>query len=460
MTMPRLGRRSFARRLALVLSAAAVGAGGAPGPGGPRAASSGKVRTDATVVPATTLATLEAAVQDMMDRSARDANDPKGWLVNARAHRDFCSIAQSDPMQIHFCWWFLSWHRAFLTITERKLRELSGDSSLSLPYWNWSSDRRIPAIFEKQGSPLATAVRDLPNRGLVDGEVDYLRDNPELAKLGVGALNAKAFTATRAADIASSFGGIARPNREGRYGNNRLEGVPHGPVHNYVGGDMGDFATAARDPIFFAHHGNLDRLWEIWRADPARKATEPTGREFTEHPFAFTWLDGTTTVITARETLDTTRLDYGYDSMSVFRGTSPPLLEAAAADRSERLPSVASAKVTLPAGGGKSHEGRTRYSLVISDITPPTRPMTVEVRIKRASDDASSLGILVGTFAAVLSGGRIAFPDTTLRYDVTDAVQRLETASYTVNLVPLALGKQPEAAYPPLRYRRIAIVRE
>jgi Common central domain of tyrosinase len=52
----------------------------------------------------------------------------------------------------------------------------------------------------------------------------------------------------------------------------------HGPIHVYVGGvngqgdpgDMTDFETAGRDPIFFAHHANLDRLWEIVKANRNR----------------------------------------------------------------------------------------------------------------------------------------------------------------------------------------------
>lgn len=28
---------------------------------------------------------------------------------------------------------------------------------------------------------------------------------------------------------------------------------------------MGSFYSAARDPIFSAHHANIDRLWTIWR---------------------------------------------------------------------------------------------------------------------------------------------------------------------------------------------------
>ena len=85
--------------------------------------------------------------------------------------------------------------------------------------------------------------------------------------------------------------------------------------------------------------------------------------------------------------------------------------------------------------------------------------MTVEVRVRRP-DDKKSLGILVGSFAVVLSGGRNIFPDTTLRFDITDAVRRLNTSQVNVSLVPLGLGSEQEGVYPPLRYRSIAITTE
>ena len=28
---------------------------------------------------------------------------------------------------------------------------------------------------------------------------------------------------------------------------------------------MGTFTSAARDPVFYAHHSNVDRLWDVWR---------------------------------------------------------------------------------------------------------------------------------------------------------------------------------------------------
>jgi len=244
---------------------------------------------------ATKLAKFEAAVKEMQNRSKLKPNDPKGWRVNAKSHADFCSVAATSSKQIHFCYWFLCWHRAYVHVTELKIREISGDKTFCYPYWNWSTDRRIPAAYAKHGSALSNAVRFTENRPLQDDEVDFDPTDPVLKKLGVSALAATAFEAQTPDDIGFVFGGIARPNSSHQYGNNRLEGTPHGPIHVYVGGesvsgqggDMSDFQTAGRDPIFFAHHGNLDRLWEIWRQDPARKNTEPKTAAFLNHKFVF-----------------------------------------------------------------------------------------------------------------------------------------------------------------------------
>src|SRR4029077_2907282 len=104
------------------------------------------------------LATLEAAIGEMQRRSERDANDPKGWRVHSQAHHAVCAAVANDADdQVHGSWWFLPWHRAYLAVTEWKLQAISGDPTLALPYWNWSSDRTIPSAFSRQSSPLSKA---------------------------------------------------------------------------------------------------------------------------------------------------------------------------------------------------------------------------------------------------------------------------------------------------------------
>ncbi|MDO9598428.1 MAG: tyrosinase family protein [Azoarcus sp.] len=340
---------------------------------------------------------IEAAIQEMMDRSDKDKKDPRGWLANAEPHNAFCAATDSRGFsQIHFCYWFLPWHRAYLAITERKIREIAGDASLAFPYWNWSIDRRIPTRFSTMGSSLSKAVRFTPDRELESGEVDYIDSDSVLRKLGVAALAARKFVATPftdrialARELRGSFGGLARPNALERYGNSRIEGTPHGPVHVYVGGvddvtgrfgDMTDFATAGRDPIFFSHHGNIDRLWENWRSNPSQRAAEPNDRDFLEHKFVFPWLDGSSIEVACSETLDTTKLGYTYDSLEVVGATGGGSLVKEGVIERKRLPAVVDSIVNVPATP-EAFAKTSRYVLIISGVESPGRPMSAGVYV-------------------------------------------------------------------------------
>ncbi|XP_062116772.1 polyphenol oxidase, chloroplastic-like [Humulus lupulus] len=55
-------------------------------------------------------------------------------------------------------------------------------------------------------------------------------------------------------------------------GPDSLEVIPHGSVHLWTGDstqpnfeNMGNFYSATRGPVFFAHHSNIDRLWSVWK---------------------------------------------------------------------------------------------------------------------------------------------------------------------------------------------------
>jgi hypothetical protein len=415
---------------------------------------------------ATRLAKFEAAVKEMQDRSAANPDDPKGWLVNANAHNDFCGVpSASDPSQIHFCWWFLAWHRAYISVTERKIREISGDDTFCYPYWNWSSDRQIPQPYANPGSSLANAIRFPRTQpiGLTDGEVGYNQSDPDLRALGVTALGSTFFEAKTADDIPLSFGGIARPNPDNAYDNNAIEGTPHGPVHVYVGGqgsdgtpgDMSIFPTAGRDPIFFAHHGNLDRLWETWRRDAAKKATEPTSDAFLTHSFPFTWLDGTTIQVAMSDILDTTSLGYTYDYLDVFRPNAPVVMAEQAAPAS--LPPIASQKLNVPLQEQSAAEPGVRKYLEISGVQNPTQPMSVSVRVKPANALPGDLGTEVGTFAVVPTDGKTS-RTRRLVFDITNAAKRYGGQEITVELVPHPVGPSPSQTFPPLKYDQMQII--
>jgi hypothetical protein len=60
-------------------------------------------------------------------------------------------------------------------------------------------------------------------------------------------------------------------------------GGPHSAIHSLVGGFMQSPNTAAADPLFFAHHANVDRWWGVWR--------QRYEHVFASHPDYQKWLD-------------------------------------------------------------------------------------------------------------------------------------------------------------------------
>jgi polyphenol oxidase len=246
------------------------------------------------------------------------------------------------------------------------------------------------------------------------------------------------------------------------YDNNALEDTPHGPVHVYVGGqrrgvpgDMSVFPTAARDPIFFAHHGNLDRLWETWRRDPARKATEPKSDAFLQHKFVFTWLDGAPVDVPMSDILDIAKLGYTYDYLDVFRPNEPVVLASQAAP--ESLPAIATQKLNVPFAAQSANANERKY-LEITGVQNPSEPMSVSVRVKPANALPGDRGTEIGTFAVVPPDERSAPRMRRLVFDMTDAARRYGGQDVTVELVPHRVGPDADQSFPPLKYERMQII--
>src|SRR5204863_6117308 len=109
-----------------------------------------------------------------------------------------------------------------------------------------------------------------------------------------------------------------------------LEVSVHNAVHGAVGGNTGwmsDPDLAALDPIFWLHHANIDRLWEVWLArDPTHANLKTpywlTGVSFDLH-------DALGAPITMK-TIDVLKLsapalDYDYDDISDPLAVATPL---------------------------------------------------------------------------------------------------------------------------------------
>ena len=139
--------------------------------------------------------------------------------------------------QANQSFFFFAWHRMYIYFFERILRAKSGRSNLTLPYWNYQHNPVLHPAYRdnSKGNPLYDATR-----------------NPTIN--AGGALPSSILTA-----FSNSMDIIPYYNFQ-----SNLNGGPHGSVHTTVNGNMAVVTTAAKDPVFWLHHSNIDRLWEEW----------------------------------------------------------------------------------------------------------------------------------------------------------------------------------------------------
>jgi tyrosinase len=149
---------------------------------------------------------------------------------------------------------FLPWHRAYLYNFEMALRDRV--AAVTLPWWDWTlrppRQSGLPKSFADrsvagQPNPLASFRINLPNT------------TPPLARFTARS-PAGPDELPSAADVEDV---LSRTDWNDL--TDALEDL-HDRVHGWVSGDMGVIGTAGFDPIFWAHHAMIDRIWWLWQA--------------------------------------------------------------------------------------------------------------------------------------------------------------------------------------------------
>jgi tyrosinase len=190
--------------------------------------------------------------------------------------RDFRDMHTTvSDLQSHRAPGFLPWHRAYLLDLERELQAI--DPSVSLPYWRF--DQAAPNLF----------TRDFIGVSAANGTVQFSNNNPLQFwttdnVLGVNRRPLNNWNpATQPAPIViNEAATLALGGANALYRLFRtLEGNPHGQTHISFGGSISSIGTAAKDPLFFLLHCNVDRLWAKWqrqngRFNPATAASYDT----------------------------------------------------------------------------------------------------------------------------------------------------------------------------------------
>jgi hypothetical protein len=124
---------------------------------------------------------------------------------------------------------FLPWHRIYTLKMEDLLR--SKKPGLTIPYWNYAEDNQRP---------------------------DWVWKPPQVSRRTPGADGGSLPSKTTVDNLVNNTSGYT----------DFTEGVEfdaHNQVHNWCNGTISSPATAAKDPIFWLLHSNVDRMWDLWQ---------------------------------------------------------------------------------------------------------------------------------------------------------------------------------------------------
>lgn len=278
-------------------------------------------------------------------------------------------------------------------------------------YWNTLTTAQLAQLRVRNYTGLDKLWNDVtgfdpsvpPNGAGISGNMAYAitcgsryltRDNPKLdantAKdvspdVICSGLAPREFNST---NLGNSFTSPKTPSHNSPpAGFSTLEGFPHNKVHNYIGGvgpvDPGPYGNMTNflspvDPIFFLHHSNMDRLWDVWTRKQQRRGLPylPTGQDLitlSDEPFLF-YVNGSGQYVAngkAGDYLSTEKFDYDYEPG--FGETCIPLAAAALQAKPKIKATVKGneASATVPTATIKTHLATEAAPSLVAEITLP-----------------------------------------------------------------------------------------
>ncbi|CAL0309368.1 unnamed protein product [Lupinus luteus] len=366
-----------------------------------------KVRKAAHLVDETYIKNYKEAVRRM---KALPADDPRNFTQQANIHCAYCDGAYPQPgfsdiehvVQVHNSWLFFPFHRWYLYFYERILASLivDLDPDFTIPFWNWDNPKgmTIPSFYAELDSPLYDTLRD-PNsqppklvnlNGSSDGEihVDKTITPEEQVLSNLRVMYTQLVSGSKTPSL--FFGDAFRAGDKENPGAGSVENSPHGPVHVWTGRpwggdsngeDMGNLYSAARDPIFYSHHANVDRLWPIWKS-LGRNRRDIDDSDWLESEFTFYDENKNLVRVKVKDSLDTKKLGYVYQDVDV------PWLHA--------KPS-SSPQGRVPKGSNKkpSHQG-TKFPLALDSIVTTVVKRPKKRRSKEEKEQEEEVLVIEG----------------------------------------------------------------
>jgi polyphenol oxidase len=327
------------------------------------------------------------------------------WDQWVMIHARHCTETKPGIVdQVHWSWFFLPWHRAYLWFLERQIANVittilgEDGSKFALPYWDWIIHKEIPNTKERAISNMPSPLfgYDLMKENMVNNDglgFDNLAlwdgyrkpsvQQPTMDPRNELSIDSKEHIEETILYMSpqyvqymleldfEDFAGkaiapqVPIPSSDGM---GVLEHYPHNNGHDWVGSrlgknrDMGTLRYAALDPIFFMHHANIDRIWSWYRRvqpDP-NSPWGPNKYIWGTQPYTFTDTDGSLVTVTVADIV--TQMT----NVSYAEPQSPPAAVASFLSSMLQSPQEAPRERTVTLAEGAN--------------TLTTKPLTVNVK--------------------------------------------------------------------------------
>jgi tyrosinase len=372
-----------------------------------------------------TLEWYEKAVTAMKIKPIADSTS---WRYQAAIHEyarqsdPFASPSDSMPSNAeqkkywtqcqHGSWYFLSWHRMYLhffeDIVSAEVVKAGGPADWALPYWNYSdandpNARLLPVPFRS-----ATKADGTPNALFVSTRTPAANAGHQFADdADVAITNPLREPEFQSLDFGTGFGG---PQTNFMHGGNLIGSVelaPHGSMHMAVGGFMQRFNTAALDPIFWLHHSNIDRLWQVWLDRDTDHENPSVKKWLTGVTFDFRDASGKAVKMTSSQVVKTNAAPLSYS----YEDTSDPLTAALAIIHKPAVAAMAKKRKRRPT----EMVGATRQSFSLNN---PVTHASFAAKPKTAARGAAAAAATTANRRVFLNIEKLVSNEPAPSYDV------------------------------------------
>ncbi|KAL0406625.1 UNVERIFIED_CONTAM: Polyphenol oxidase II, chloroplastic [Sesamum latifolium] len=412
---------------------------------------------------------------ECMKKQKDNPNDPRGFMQQANIHCAYCNGAYTYPtesgqnpftLQVHNSWLFFPFHRWYLYFYERILGKLIDDPTFALPFWNWDNPKGmyIPEFFLDSNSALCNSKRNPDNlKAVVDLGFTGNKNPDQVVSNNLSIMYNEMVTGN-----ADAYGFMGKPYCQGSNqkdtGPGSVERGSHTAVHVFVGDprepageDLGNFYSAGRDPLFFCHHSNVDRMWTLWQYY-LPSAQIPDKRILSDNfQASFLFYDENAQLVRVKveDCLDNRCMGYDFEQCDLPWLDYRPPAQTAKAKVIKTRKTAQNAETVFPLNLDKivrvlvpkTKKGKADELLVIENITvDTTKFLKFDVFVNDEDDDLTELdkAAYAGTYAQVPHKSGKKTNTTSISLKLTDLYKRMDVEDDDTVLVTLVPRHQGE----------------